>query len=107
MEKKVKKRIGIDARFYGPIGKGLGRYTQEIVDNILKIDQYNDYIIFLRRDNFDELVIDNYPNAKKVLMELRWYSLKEQLLMPLLKAKKLDLVHFVILMCHFLFRVNL
>ena len=82
MEKKVKKRIGIDARFYGPIGKGLGRYTQEIVDNILKIDQYNDYIIFLRRDNFDELVIDNYPNAKKVLMELRWYSLKEQLLMP-------------------------
>ncbi len=98
MEKKVKKRIGIDARFYGPIGKGLGRYTQEIVDNILKIDQYNDYIIFLRRDNFDELVIDNYPNAKKVLMELRWYSLKEQLLMPFyLKREKLDLVHF----CHF------
>lgn len=34
-----KKRIGIDARFYGPIGKGLGRYVQEIVDNVLRLDK--------------------------------------------------------------------
>lgn len=98
MKNNQKKRIGIDARFYGPLGKGLGRYTQEIVDNILKIDQDNDYVIFLRKENFDELVIDNHPNVKKVLLELRWYSLKEQLLMPFyLKREKLDLIHF----CHF------
>ena len=30
------KRIGIDARFYGPVGKGLGRYTKEVVDRILE-----------------------------------------------------------------------
>ena len=29
-------RIGIDARFYGPIGKGLG-HTQEVVDIIKSI----------------------------------------------------------------------
>ena len=31
-------RIGIDARFYGPVGKGLGRYTQKLIENLEKID---------------------------------------------------------------------
>lgn len=98
MNSKNKKTIGIDARFYGPIGKGLGRYTQEIVDNILKIDPHNNYVIFLRKDNFDELIIDNYSNVKKVLIEVRWYTLKEQILMPFyIWREKLDLIHF----CHF------
>jgi glycosyltransferase involved in cell wall biosynthesis len=95
MEKKEKKRIGIDARFYGPIGKGLGRYTQEIVDNILKLDDFNDYIIFLRKENFDELILDDHPNAKKIIAEVRWYSLREQFLMPyFIWRQKLDLIHF-------------
>jgi hypothetical protein len=25
-------RIGIDARFYGAIGKGLGRYTEKLIE---------------------------------------------------------------------------
>jgi glycosyltransferase involved in cell wall biosynthesis len=95
MKKSNKKRIGIDARFYGPIGKGLGRYTQEIVDNILKIDKKNDYVIFLRRENFDELIIEEGLNVKKVVAEVRWYTLKEQLLMPYyIWREKLDLIHF-------------
>ena len=95
MKTNKKKRIGIDARFYGPIGKGLGRYTQEIVDNILRLDKFNEYIIFLRKENFDELIIDDYKNVKKVLAEVRWYTLKEQFLMPyFIWRQKLDLVHF-------------
>ena len=46
-------KIGIDARFFGSIGKGLGRYTQKLIENLEKIDQENQYIIFLQR-NFDE-----------------------------------------------------
>lgn len=89
------KRIGIDARFYGPIGKGLGRYTQEVVDNIIRLDQENEYVIFLRRDNFDELKTDNLPRVKKVLAEVRWYTLAEQIVMPwLIRREKLDLIHF-------------
>ena len=30
-------RIGIDARFFGSIGKGLGRYTQKLIENLEKI----------------------------------------------------------------------
>ncbi len=93
MEKK-RHRIGIDARFYGPLGKGLGRYTQEIVDGILSIDTENEYVIFLSKENFDEFESTN-PRVKKVLADVRWYTLREQIEMPrLIKKEKLDLMHF-------------
>jgi glycosyltransferase involved in cell wall biosynthesis len=88
------KRIGIDARFYGPLGKGLGRYTQEIVDRIIATDQTNEYVIFLGPDNFNELQTSS-PRVKKVLITVRWYTLAEQFLMPYyIWKEKLDLVHF-------------
>jgi len=92
--KKSIKRIGIDARFYGPIGKGLGRYTQEVVDNIIKLDEVNEYVIFLTGANFNDFVCDG-ARVTKVLANVRWYTFKEQLVMPWLLAKaRLDLVHF-------------
>lgn len=88
------KRIGIDARFYGPVGKGLGRYTQEVVDNIIKLDTVNEYVIFLTKDNFDEFKCDGV-RVKKILADVRWYGFKEQLLMPGIIAKeRVDLMHF-------------
>ena len=88
------KRVGIDARFYGPIGKGLGRYTQEIVDNIIKVDSENEYVIFLRKENFDELDFDN-KNVKKVMADVKWYSIEEQIKMPwLILRERVDLMHF-------------
>ena len=92
-------RIGIDARFYGPVGKGLGRYTQEVVDNIIKITNSEDgepfeYVIFLSPSNFDEFDIDR-PGVKKVKLDCQWYGWKEQLLMPVyIWKEKLDLMHF-------------
>lgn len=97
MDRNNIKKIGIDARFYGPLGKGLGRYTQEIVDNIIKIDPDNKYVIFLSRDNFDELVIDAADSSriKKVLAPVRWYTLSEQIILPwLIWREHLDLMHF-------------
>ena len=47
-------RIGIDARFYGPPGKGLGRYTQKLIVNLERIDNANQYFVFLCQENFDE-----------------------------------------------------
>lgn len=92
-------KIGIDARFYGPVGKGLGRYTQEVIDNIIKIsdttsgDDYS-FVIFLSPNNFDEFQSDS-KNVKKVVIDIPWYSLKEQILFPFYIAKeKLDLMHF-------------
>ncbi|MEK7097376.1 MAG: glycosyltransferase family 1 protein [Patescibacteria group bacterium] len=88
------KRIGIDARLYGPLGKGLGRYTQEITDNIIRLDTQNEYVVFLCRENFAEFECDG-KRIKKVLADVRWYSLVEQIIIPFLIMKnKIDLMHF-------------
>lgn len=88
------KRIGIDARFYGPIGKGLGRYTQEIVDNIIKFDQENEYVVFLRKENFNDFKCDGI-RVKKALANIRWYGLSEQIIFPFyILRERLDLMHF-------------
>ncbi|HMB66285.1 MAG TPA: glycosyltransferase family 1 protein [Patescibacteria group bacterium] len=88
------KRIGIDARMYGPLGKGLGRYTQEIVDRVVEMDPENQYVVFLTRENFDEFQPKS-DRIKKVKTNIRWYSLAEQILLPFyIKKEKLDLMHF-------------
>ena len=96
-------KIGIDARFYGPVGKGLGRYTQEVVDNIIKISSANrptsgeedfSFVIFLSPDNFDEFDYEG-PAVKKVKVPYKWYGWKEQLLFPfIIWREKLDMIHF-------------
>lgn len=87
-------RIGIDARFFGSIGKGLGRYTQKLVENLEKIDNENHYFVFLRRGNWEEYQ-PKRQNFQKVLADIPWYSLWEQVSMPrILKKYDLDIVHF-------------
>jgi glycosyltransferase involved in cell wall biosynthesis len=87
-------RIGIDARFYGSIGKGLGRYTEKLITSLEQIDPVNQYVIFLRRENFDEYV-PSHENFTKVLADYAWYGWQEQLRLPfLLYRYRLDLVHF-------------
>jgi len=88
-------RIGIDARFYGKEGKGIGRYTAKLIKYLEEVDQKNDYFIFLRRNNFD-LYKPRHSNFKKVLADISWYSFKEQIVFPfILKKYHLDLVHFL------------
>ncbi|OIO52480.1 hypothetical protein COY93_02270 [Candidatus Uhrbacteria bacterium CG_4_10_14_0_8_um_filter_58_22] len=87
-------KIGIDARFYGTIGKGLGRYVSELIAHLERIDDRNEYVIFLRRENFDDYR-PTAPNFRKELAEYRCYSLHEQVLYPLfLRRFRLDLMHF-------------
>ena len=87
-------RIGIDARFYGPTGKGIGRYTQELIKNLEENSQ-DDYFVFLRRENFDSYQPKN-PHFHKVLADYPWYSWQEQIFFPRrLASYHLDLVHFL------------
>ncbi len=91
----MKKRIGIDARFYGSLGKGLGRYTEKLIEHLEEQapDQW-EFFVFLRRENFGEYVPRN-PVFRKVLADYGWYGFGEQFLFPLLLLRyRLDLVHF-------------
>ena len=86
--------IGIDARFFGPKGKGLGRYTQKLIEELQIIDRENQYVIFLRQANWD----DYQPSSQrftKVLADYKWYTLAEQIFMPIkISQAKVDLMHF-------------
>ena len=57
-------KIGIDARFYGEAGPG--RYVAQLLINLEKIDSENDYVIYLKRSNFDSYSPQN-PKFKKSL----------------------------------------
>lgn len=87
-------RIGIDARFFGPVGKGLGRYTERLIENLERLDGEHEFTVFLRQENFD-LYTPSSPRFRKVLADFRWYSLKEQLRFPpLIRKERIDLMHF-------------
>lgn len=88
-------RIGIDARFYGPVGKGLGRYTARLIEHLEQIlPEDHECLVFLRRENFGDYTPKN-PRFRKVLADYSWYSFQEQLLFPFtLRKHHLDVVHF-------------
>ncbi|KKR21405.1 MAG: glycosyl transferase, group 1 [Candidatus Moranbacteria bacterium GW2011_GWA2_39_41] len=89
-------RIGIDARFFGIKQKGLGRYTQKLVENLEKVSvgDGNEYLVFLKKENFEEYQPSN-PNFKKVLADYQWYTFAEQVYFPwTLYRHNLNLVHF-------------
>ncbi|TSD02143.1 MAG: Glycosyl transferase, group 1, partial [Parcubacteria group bacterium Athens0714_26] len=87
-------RIGIDARFFGPKDKGFGRYTENLIRELEKIDNVNEYFIFLRENSWQDYESEN-PNFHKVPANYRWYGIKEQIFLPMkFKKYNLDLMHF-------------
>lgn len=87
-------RIGIDARFYGPRQKGLGRYIQKLIEGLENTDSANQYFIFLRKQNWEAYRSEN-KNFKKILADYRWYTFSEQILMPFkIRRAKIDLMYF-------------
>ncbi len=84
-------RIGIDARLYSEAG--IGRYIRNLISNLQEIDKQNEYYILLLKKDYDNVEFNE--NFKKVLADFRWYTLKEQIKLPvILYSLKLDLVHF-------------
>jgi glycosyltransferase involved in cell wall biosynthesis len=73
---------------------GIGRYVENLVTELLKVDKDNEYILFARKDFTQSSQFAN-PNVKLVVAEIPHYSLREQFLMPALIAReKVDLMHF-------------
>lgn len=76
-------KIGIDARFFGPKDRGLGRYTENLIANLEKTTPSSDgnqYFIFLRKERWNDYNPEN-SNFKKILFSR-------------LRGFRLDLMHF-------------
>ena len=87
----MSKKIVIDLRLYGPEVGGLGRYNQKLLENLIKLDTNNQYILLFKEDPKIELP----SNFKIRICKYHWYSIKKKLLIPFLLNKiKPDLVHF-------------
>jgi len=87
-------RIGIDARFFGILGKGLGRYTEQLILALERLETDDEYVIFLRKENFDAYT-PTRPNFRKVLADYAWYSWAEQWqFVRLLRRYRFDVMHF-------------
>ncbi|MFA4930529.1 MAG: glycosyltransferase family 1 protein [Patescibacteria group bacterium] len=86
-------KICIDARFIAG-GDGLARYTYKLLENILKIDRQNQYIILVYKQ--DVGMIDfKYENYEVVGVDFVHYTVGEQWGMwRYLNKMKPDLVHF-------------
>ena len=89
--------IGIDTRLYGAKHGGIGRYAQELIINLLKIDQKNQYVFFVynNQDRRDIACNVSATQPRFVHAPYRCYSLAEQVLMAqTIKKAKIDLMHF-------------
>ena len=87
-------KIGIDARLYGIGHRGLGRYTQKLIEQLERLDHDNEYVIFLQPEEYEQYQPVN-PKFTKVLAPYRPYSWQEQLIFPQLIGKyHPDLMHF-------------
>lgn len=85
--------IGIDARMLGPHCGGLGRYTEQLIKHLIKIDSKNQYILFLKKDNFN--FVPDSQNVIKVLADIHWYGIKEQTdFLKIINKQDIDLMHF-------------
>lgn len=85
-------RIGIDARLYGLEHAGLGRYVMKLVEETLRLDRKNTYVLFLNSTHADEF--KGKKRVKVVKTNIPIYSLAEQTILPFVFAKeKLDILH--------------
>ena len=91
--------IGIDARMYRSSVAGIGRYSQNLVENLLKIDKTNRYIFFMTSDDIKEInpksEIRN-PKHKVVEANISHYSVSEQTkLLGIIAKENVDLMFFL------------
>ncbi|MEK7502351.1 MAG: glycosyltransferase family 1 protein [Patescibacteria group bacterium] len=88
-------KIGIDARLIRETG--VGRYTSNLIKYLQRIDHKNDYVLFVRSQDLDEIKKWSMENGqwKMVAIDIPWHSIKEQVqFTEILNREKLDLVHF-------------
>jgi glycosyltransferase involved in cell wall biosynthesis len=84
-------RIGIDARLIDETG--VGRYIRNLLLWLSKLDTQNEYIIYLTPEAFDSFQLPNLRWEKRKV-NIRWHTIQEQLLLPLLYIRdRIQLLH--------------
>jgi glycosyltransferase involved in cell wall biosynthesis len=87
-------RLGVDARMMGPeTARGIGRVVAEFVSAGLATDPETTFVLWEQSTRVS--LFAEKDRVIHVKADVRWYSLREQLVMPfLLRKEKVDLLFF-------------
>ncbi len=80
-------KIAIDARWIFPEISGIGAYTRELITQLTKIDQNNEYILIFSDQKLADRLIEGLhtalpPNFKVEIVPYTVFSIKNQLQLP-------------------------
>ncbi len=82
-------RIGIDARLWNETG--VGRYVRSLFSYL---PRNQEFVWFLGKREYETLEMPS-PKWKKVLVDIHWHTLAEQVILPFIYLREnLDLLHF-------------
>ncbi|MCK5851080.1 MAG: glycosyltransferase [Kiritimatiellae bacterium] len=91
--------IAIDARWIFPEIFGIGAYTHNIISQLVKLDNQNNYTLLfnnieMRKRVLSETGADKSPSFSAIDLSYGIFSISNQLLLPaLLKRMKIDVFH--------------
>ncbi len=84
-------RVLIDARLFGPKHTGIGRYSQNLVNNLVKLAPQHQFILITH----NTAQIQSGKNLSVIKTKIGHYGFSEQFkLIQLINSQKPDLVHF-------------
>lgn len=87
-------KIGLDLRLWPATTGGIGRYSRNLLAELLRLDTKNQYTAIITPAGEAEFTL-TAPNLKKLVVDIPHYSLAEQRRLPkILAAEQFDLVHF-------------
>lgn len=85
-------KILVDGRFIKQTG--IGRYIEEMLEQILLLDTKNEYVLIIREKDKNEIPL-KAKNLSLLPVDMDWYNFKEQIkLAKIIESQKPDLVHF-------------
>ncbi|MBI4089356.1 MAG: glycosyltransferase family 4 protein [Candidatus Levybacteria bacterium] len=85
-------RIGIDCRLWNE--SGVGRYIRNLVYNLQKLDEKNEYILFVLSKGHEKFKVQS-SKFKVKIANVRWHTIAEQIgFSKVLNQENLDLMHF-------------
>ncbi|HLZ00310.1 MAG TPA: glycosyltransferase family 1 protein [Candidatus Angelobacter sp.] len=84
-------KIAFDLRRIG--NPGIGRYMKCLVESVVKAAPENNYLLVLPPGREEAVAVDG-PNVARVTPDLKYYSIREQVVLPrLLRQHEVDLLH--------------
>ncbi len=84
-------RIGIDARGIYKELDGIGRFGMNLLKELARIDDFNEYIIY-KNSSINSIV--NKSNFTEKIINIPRFTIREQIIMPaILKRDNLDIFH--------------